>query len=713
MMTYPINSLVKKNTSRKIMILFLFGLFSLSDEAQQLDTAILLREFEIIGEKPLNEPFPIMRLEIRSTEEISLRDAGDFLRSVPNINGIRKGGVALDPVIRGFKFSQLNVQINNGQKIEGGCPNRMDNPASHVEMDDLTEIDVIKGPYALRYGPGFGGIINMKTLKPVQEKGFKVHAGALLGFETNWNGLKQRIYARGGNQQFYFYISGNHKDYGNYSDGNGNEVPSKFTRYNYNLQAGFTPVKDQQFLLAFENSYGRNVVFPALPMDEREDNTRLVSLDYKGRISKTFHHLHFKVYLSNVHHIMDNKERPFSDTVVAVSDVKARNLGYSAEVGIQNGSSQLFVGTDLENIDKDGNRFKYFIMQPTLPKKVEMLWENAHILNMGYFSEWVKNMSHIRIVAAIRLDINHATSGPLISENMSGSPVYLDDNTSSDFVNFSFSAGAAWNITTTISLSLSMGSGTRSPDMNERYITLLPIGYDPYDYLGNPQLQPETNNQADLIVNIKSVQTGNFNVNVFYSYVNRYISAVLVPETVAKPQSKGVYGVKQFRNAGNVWLTGFEFTWETPVKWKWGALADAAFTYGVDPEATKYIVQNGEVTGSEIVKNDALSEIPPFEGNISLFYKFLDGRLIPKANIRLVAAQKHISQSFEETETPGFFTAGVNFFWQANTNLSVSGGVSNIFNKAYYEHLNRRMINTPGNLYEPGRTFYLVLQFKI
>ena len=79
-------------------------------------------------------------------------------------------------------------------------------------------------------------------------------------------------------------------------------------------------------------------------MDEREDNTRLVSLDYKGRISKTFHHLHFKVYLSNVHHIMDNKERPFSDTVVAVSDVKARNLGYSAEVGIQNGSSQLFVG---------------------------------------------------------------------------------------------------------------------------------------------------------------------------------------------------------------------------------------------------------------------------------------------------------------------------------------------------------------------------------
>jgi iron complex outermembrane receptor protein len=681
--------------------------------AQQADTSIQLKEFEIIDARPDELAFPVTRLENQKTKEIAVRDAGDFLRSAPNVNGIRKGGIALDPVIRGFKNSQLNVQINNGQKIEGGCPNRMDNPTSHVEIDDMREIEIYKGPYALRYGPGFGGVVNLKTFEPMPFEEFKVHAGAMMGYESNWQGMKQQVYVKGGNRKFYFFASGNHKSYGNYSDGNGNEVPSEFKRYNYSLQAGFTPVKDQQFLLSFEESYGRDVAFPTLPMDEREDNTRLMSFDYKGRVSKTINQLHFKLYHSGVHHIMDNKERPFSDTVVAVSEIKAQNWGYRLDAGIFTGMCQLYVGTDFENINKDGDRTKNFIKQPTLPVKVEMLWDDAWIRNIGFFAEWNKSLDPMQLVAAIRFDLNKASSSPLRSENMMGNPIYENDSTSSDFANFSISAGATWNISKTYSLSLSLGRGTRSPDMVERFIILLPIGYDPYDYLGNPQLKPETNNQADLRLNAHGLKAGNFQVNVFYSYVNRFISGILIPETVAKPQTKGVLGVKQFSNIGNVWLTGFEISWSTPEEWRWGTHADAALTYGVNPEAERYVIENGEVIGTEIVKNDALPEIPPFESNLNVFYKFLKGKLIPRANIRMVATQGHISQSYEETKTPGFITAGLNFTWQAHPVLTISGGVNNIFNQPYYEHLNRRMIGTGGNLFEPGRSFYVVLRFKV
>jgi iron complex outermembrane receptor protein len=696
----------------KLTGMFLVVIIS-SGYSQQPDTAIQLKEFEIIDIRPDQAPFPVARLATKDAEEISVRDAGDFLRSVPNINGIRKGGIAIDPVIRGFKYSQLNVQINNGQKIEGGCPNRMDNPVSHVEIDDMREIEVYKGPYALRYGPSFGGIVNLKTFKPMPESKFTVHAGAMMGYESNWNGMKQQVFVKGGNRKFYFYLSGNHKDYGNYSDGNGKEVPSEFKRYNYSVQAGFTPIKDQQFLLSFEESYGRDVAFPTLPMDEREDNTRLMSIDYKGRLSKTINHLHLKAYHSKVHHIMDNKERPFSDTVVAISEIKAINWGYRAEAGIYTGLCQLYVGTDFENIDKDGDRTKYFIMQPTLPVKEEMLWDNANIRNFGFFAEWNKSLDPVKIVAAVRLDLNSATSGPLHSENMMGMPVYRNDSTTSDFVNFSFSAGATWDISDRFALSLSFGRGTRSPDMNERFITLLPIGYDPYDYLGNPQLKPETNNQADLKLRYNSQEAGTLDAGIFYSYVNRFISGVLVPETVAKPQTKGVYGVKQFENIGDVWLTGFELSWASPESWDLGITADAAYTYGVNPETEVYIIQNGEVTGKETVKNDALPEIPPFEGSITVFYKFLKGKLVPRASVRMVALQGHISQSYEETETPGFVNAGLSFTWQAHPVLSISGGVNNIFNQPYYEHLNRRMIGTKENLYEPGRSFFVVLRFKV
>jgi iron complex outermembrane receptor protein len=268
-------------------------------------------------------------------------------------------------------------------------------------------------------------------------------------------------------------------------------------------------------------------------------------------------------------------------------------------------------------------------------------------------------------------------------------------------------------MTDNLSLSLSLGRGTRSPDMNERFITLLPIGYDPYDYLGNPQLEPETNNQADLRLDAESNAAGSFKLNLFYSYVNRFISGVLVPETVAKPQSKGVLGVKQFENIGNVWLTGFEFSWETPREWEWGATASAAITYGVNPEAERYIIEDGEVIGKEIVKDDGLPEIPPFEGNLNVYYKFLKGKLVPRASVRMVATQGHISQAYEETKTPGFITAGLNFSWQVHPVLNISGGVNNIFNQPYYEHLNRRMVGNTGNFFEPGRSFYVVLRFNV
>jgi iron complex outermembrane receptor protein len=348
-----------------------------------------------------------------------------------------------------------------------------------------------------------------------------------------------------------------------------------------------------------------------------------------------------------------------------------------------------------------------------MPVKIESLWEDAKITNLGVFAEWNKSLKNLKLVASARLDMNTASSAPMIFETITGSVVYSNDSTSSDFLNFSISAGANWDLGEDVSAAFSLGRSSRSPDMNERFINILPVGYDPYDYLGNPQLKPESNNQADLRLNYTPMEAGSFSLNLFFSYVNNYIAGVLLPETVVKPQSKGVLGVKQFENIGNVWLTGFELSWASPVRWKLGATADAAITYGVNPEATAYNIENGEVTGSETIKNDALPEIPPLEGNLALFYKFFDGRLVPRISVRLVAAQNHVSKVYAENETPGFATAGFSFTWQAHPVLNVTGGINNIFDQAYYEHLNRRMIATPGEYYEPGRTAFIILRFKI
>ncbi|HRS54056.1 MAG TPA: carboxypeptidase-like regulatory domain-containing protein, partial [Bacteroidales bacterium] len=251
------------------------------------------------------EPYVINKLEMKQIEEIPIRDIGDYLRSVPNVAAVRKGGIHLDPVVRGLKFSQLNIQLDHGMKIEGGCPNRMDPTASHIEPEDVQNIEVLKGPFALKYGPSLGGVVNINTYKPVPYDTFQIKVKALRGYESNWNGHREYINIDGGNKKVYFNVSGTRKNYGNYEDGNGNKIFSSFHKYSFKSQLGIEPIKNHFFNLSYGEYHARDVRYPALPMDEREDNTKLMSLDYKGiQLTNWFKEINIKIYQSEVEHIM-------------------------------------------------------------------------------------------------------------------------------------------------------------------------------------------------------------------------------------------------------------------------------------------------------------------------------------------------------------------------------------------------------------------------
>ncbi|MCD4736000.1 MAG: TonB-dependent receptor, partial [Bacteroidales bacterium] len=284
----------------------------------------------------------------------------------------------------------------------------------------------------------------------------------------------------------------------------------------------------------------------------------------------------------------------------------------------------------------------------------------------------------------------------------------------SEFINFSISGGITKKFNERLSFSLALGRGQRSPDVTERFIILLPIGYDKFDYLGDPKIKPEANNQADLTLKYLNNNFGYFEITGFFSYVNNYISGKIIPPSVQKPLSTDVLGVKQFHNAGDAKLRGFEFLYRSPEKYKLTASLIAGYTYGTLGKAEKYILnENGEVTGKTIVKNDAITEIPPLESTISAQYRFFHNNFIPAFSFRFVASQDHISEATYEKSSPGFITAGFSFLVRFNRILSFTGGVHNIFNQAYYEHLNRNIIGTANNLYEPGRRFYINLLLKI
>jgi iron complex outermembrane recepter protein len=664
---------------------------------------------EIIGLTGQRKPYNSSVINADALEKLPSRDIGDFLRNEPNVSGIRKGATNIDPVIRGMKAGQLNVQANTGHKIEGGCPNRMDPASSHFDPNDITSMEILKGPYALRFGPVFGGVLNISTKKAAPQDDFRIRARAIKGWESNWGGNKEHVSVTGGNRRIYFALSGNNHRYENYKDGNGEEVKSSFRKYNYSAELGIAPLEHHEVRFLFKGSHGRDIHFPALAMDERKDNTRLASAGYHYRnFAKKLQSVDFKIYRSDVYHEMDNKWRPFSDTVVAISTVDALTRGGRADFGVKLRHGTLHTGIDFEHINKDGDRVKNMIMQPGLPKKTEPLWQNATIQNLGFFAEYRLGANNkLQWIFSGRLDRNAATSEPMLFENMMGNPMYYNDTVDSEHFNISLSAGLMYIISNRFSVDFALGRGVRNPDMLERFIILLPVGYDRYDYLGNPQLHPESNHQADLTLHFNDDDAGNFSVNGFFSYITDYMTGVKVPPSEIMPQTAGVLGVKRFVNIDYALLYGFEFIWRTPGSLPWGADLTAAYTAGINTEAIKNIVVDGNVVGSEKVINDPLPEIPPLEANLKFHYNFLDKRLIPSVNIRLVAAQNRISDAYDEETTPGFTVAGLNIFYRHTNQISLAAGISNIFDKAYYEHLNRRVIGSTRSLYEPGRIFYL------
>jgi len=635
-------------------------------------------------------------------ENTAVRDIGDLLRTLPNVSGIRKGGANIDPVIRGFKYSQINVVINGAQGVEGGCPNRMDPTTSRIDAEEIESIEVLKGPYALSYGASLGGTLNLVSRYPKPQDSLGVNVKALRAYESNWNGHKEHLSVGGGNKNAFVLLSGNRWNYGNYTDGNRDLVKAKFSKQNYAAKIGGDYLNKYHFLFGISQS-SHKVLFPALPMDETNDNSTLTYTEYTYKPDKDFLKIiTVKGYLSYVHHIMDNKNRPTSDTVVAISDVKAFTEGIKAQSTMMLCKGLLHAGIDYQKREKYGSRFKHMIMQPMLPVKTEQLWNNANIENTALFLTYSKQSNSFEYMLAGRYDYNKAWSDSIKLMGTPGITLLNNVNTASSFNNYSFSGGITKHFSENLSLGLNAGRVSRSPDMLERFIILLPVGYDFYDYLGNPQLKPETNNQIDLIFKYQHNLWGGIELNLFGAYVQDFIYGKILPPAEQMPLTQYVKGVKRFENGPVVNMGGFEFAYATPQAYDLKINLSAAFTYATVSESTKHIINQSE-NYKLTIKNDALNEIPPFESNINVAYALLNGRLTPSVSARVVASQNHVSEAFFEEATPGFtlFNCALNV--KLNKYLTFNAGINNILNVAYYEHLNRRVANSIQKLYEPGR----------
>jgi len=304
------------------------------------------------------------------------------------------------------------------------------------------------------------------------------------------------------------------------------------------------------------------------------------------------------------------------------------------------------------------------------------------------FAEYHLPGNKYQFVFSGRFELNHAEAN---DPAPNFSTLYNDD-LNSDLLNPAFSTGGTIQLSKPFSAGLWFGLTQRSPGLAERYINFFPIGVDPYELVGNPDLKAETNKQVDVVLSWDAPKT-EVKVNGFAAFISNYISSEIRDDLT--PRMSSAPGVRQYKNLDRALHSGFELSWKQEYLSQLHQIVELAYTYG-----------KNEDTG------EALPEIPPMEFRYRLSGSFFQQKLRTEAIYRHSFKQTRIAESYGENETPAFDVVDLKASYALTPKINVRGGVNNLLDEAYYEHLSRNINGSTRPLYSPGRSFYVSVAFN-
>jgi len=679
-------------------LLLLLIIFSTVKLYSQED--IKIDEILVTSEK---SEYPDAKVTDNQIKLIAPRDIGDIFKSISGFGVIKRGGYAMEPVFRSFKMEQINMMFDGSLKMSPACPNRMDPNTTHVNPNEIEKIELIKGPYSVRYGQTMGGIINVITQRPNFGDKLEFQGEGLIGYETNGEGKKGRIALSTGNKKFDLFVAGGAKDYGNYQSGSGQEIASAFKSYDYSTKLGINVTSNQRIRLSWRQSFARDVLHAALPMDTDTDNSSALTFDYSAKkLSDLIFAINVKAYYNDIDHEMSNTLRPNYNVVHAVTPVVATSYGGKFEIGLLPAKDNfIYIGSDYNYVAKDGSRTRDVYINgctemsiPNAPKEfTDKVWQNSNTATAGFFIESKNKLNEkLSLNAGVRIDFS---MGEILDPETDFLNLYNSDLKTETLTDYSGMLSFNYQISDNYAMQIAAGRGIRAPKITERYINHFSIGMDAYEYVGNPFLKSEKNNQVDFTVS-KTGKVFAVKFNVFYSYLTDYITAY-VDETINKKflACNLPANAKRFINIDKASQYGFELSTNYKIIDNLSVNGNIYYTYA----------QNHDY-------NQPLSEIPPLSSNVTLNYK--QKKFYGVINARFVAEQTRVSEIFNESESEAFNVFDMKIGYAPFKNLEIDLAVNNILNENYYEYLSRpyKNMGKASSFYESGRNFLITLRAK-
>ncbi len=632
-------------------------------------------------------------------QPLPAQDGADYLKTIPGFSVIRKGGTGGDPVLRGMAGSRLSL-LQNGDLVLGGCSSRMDPPTAYIFPETYDRIRLIKGPQTVLYGPGnaAGVALFERDQKRLTEPGWKFHGSQLGG---SFGRRDSVLDLSGGTPNFYLRGLGSHSQQDNYQDGDGTEIHSQYDRWNTSLALGWTPNDNVVLELAGSRSAAEAAYadrgMDGVVFDRDNLNLKLILQDLSPLVTK----VEARAYYNNVHHVMDN----YTLRAPAAMDMDMdMGMGMSMNMASSSGrrtegasilatltpsrANEWVLGLDTQTNEHTNRMTPDQNMMPYQNMRKET---DADFTQVGVFGEWTQRLTdHRRVIAGLRLDhwqakdqrTSRGVAGTQVPNPTAGEK--RTDNLTSGFARYEqdmqpmiFYAG--------------LGRNQRFPDYWEM------INQESTDAISAFNVEPETTTQLDVgALYRRDALQGS--VSLFYSQIDDYL---LIQSGFAKPMNADTRTAVITRNIDAT---------------TWGLEADINYTFADHWRAEASVAS---VRGSNNTDDTHLAQLPPLEFRTGLNYN----RPLWTAGVfwRTAAEQNRVDvgkgniAGQDIGPSDSFNVLSLNLGWRAHKNLLITGGVDNLLDETYAEHISKSgaMIagyEQIGRVNEPGRTLWLKMQ---
>jgi outer membrane receptor protein involved in Fe transport len=658
---------------------------------------------------------------------------GNLLANSNSAQGVevqKRSPAVGDPRIDGLHFGQIVTFADGGYWFPARVD--LDTVVSKLNPSDISDILVIRGPFSVRFGPGFAFLDIRSMATPRSTTGeFDVHGGTTLNYRSNGPAFQGQQSLWGGNTNWGFRLTYDVNAAGDYVTGDGTKMPSSYNVQFMNFAYGIDLADHQSLEVRYLHVQQRNVLLPGLLTDINS----LVSDAFVARYTVThgscFDKLTVDAWVNSTSFNGDSANTQTRAQIPQLNNIFPSNLSadnaiidatfnpvrldintegkalsYGAREVTMWGDTKgptFATGLDVRVFRNNYNEFDAFDLSvlPGTGLPANLGIPNAQQLDVGGFADASLPVGEAVILkAGGRLDYvitQFLNFGPNVSV-----PNYLTevgDPVNRNFLLFGAYATGELKLNSNWTTQFGYGFAERPPTLTELYtggafLGLIQNGFN--SIYGVPTLRPEEMHElnASLTAKYEKVRAGG---SAFYAFVPNYITyndlGAFTVNNIVVPGVGTLTGTTpierlQFMNTGLGTLYGFNAYGE------WDALP------WLTPFATLSFVE-----GWDQSRGLALPGIPPLQSRIGLRIHEVgtNPRWGVEYTARMVATQDLFASYLGEQRTGGFVVHYLRAYWQPRTNIQLLAGIENLGNLQYREHLDLR---TGFGVFQPGINFY-------